>query len=913
MKPADAGDPTAAGGHDDASAIADELDRMVRDLRNGNARRLDLPAHGVDALGLHRDHDDARLHLGATIGDYRLVRRLGQGGMGIVFEAEQRHPHRRVALKVLPPHHLDDAFLKKAFQREIETLAGIQHPNVAAVFAAGAEGDMPFFTMELVRGSPLESRSLQRDPTRAVALFYKICAGVAAVHRQGVMHRDLKPGNVLIDEHGEPRIVDFGLARFANREITRTSLLREGGSPIGTPAYMSPEQACGAIERVGAAADVYALGVILFELLTGRHPHPLEEARTTSEMLAIIERRPPKRPRLLRPELPADLEAITLKCLAKDPDERYADAGALLEELDRHLAGKPVAALQRSTAYLLRLVWHRHRAAVAALLSVLLAVGATIAIAYRIVLGQRNLAIVERDHNRTYRDLKWVEWLRQDQHQLWPPRPDRLAEISAWLERGETLMLRLPEYRAQFDALRSIARLQPSPEALAAEQRREWIARLKLRAATASVQGDVIENIDRSRQDLERLITRGTYVLPDADQQDYFETLRELTGAMDGFLQRDPRSNTVAAVQFLKHFAETVVQQTVLDRRDAWRAACTDIAGDERFAGFTLTPQVGLVPLGRDPTSGLQEFAHPLTGRIPTRDASTGRLELTDDTCAVFVLVPGGQFDARWDFRGEIQTSPLGHLYAESALIQPLHARVSPFLIAKYELTTSQYYRRAIWLDPLSYAESRLDDLLNMRNLDRIPLRRSWHEMQSVLPRLGLRFPTEFQWEWAARGGADVRQWWCEDVEDALRHAENLADSAYQRAVSRNTTMPAAWDDGFDMLAPVGSFQPNPFGLFDIHGNVTEGTSDILTPYYYDDSRANDDGVVDGDVARESTGGLGSHIFRGGSYATAPRDATLGIRTGVGDLIIGVDSGVRPVWIMDAFGKAPADALDPPR
>jgi serine/threonine protein kinase len=263
-----------------------------------------------------------------TIPGYDINRRVGHGGMGIVYKALRQSDLLWVALKMIVGTRPD---LKLRFRREVNAVARLRHPNIVALYDTGEHGGWPYFTMEFVAGGSLaEGRQrLINDARLAVSLVERLARAVHHAHEQGIVHRDLKPGNVLLSEDGEPKISDFGLAKCldGNEEaLTNTSAI------LGTPAYMAPEVARGETRDAGPAVDIYALGAILYELLTGRVPFP---GKNQLEVLDLIRSRPPRPPGGFRANLPPALEALCLRCLEKSPQARPATALELAEELQR--------------------------------------------------------------------------------------------------------------------------------------------------------------------------------------------------------------------------------------------------------------------------------------------------------------------------------------------------------------------------------------------------------------------------------------------------------------------------------------------------------------------------------------------------------------------------------------------------
>jgi WD40 repeat protein len=270
---------------------------------------------------------------------YELLGKLGQGGMGVVYKARQLRADRLVAVKMIRGGDDTEPEYLARFRTEAEAAARLQHPSIVQIYEVGEHDGLPFFSLELVEGGSLRER-LDEGPLpvcEAAALVQTLAGAMAAAHQRGVLHRDLKPGNVLLAADGTPKVTDFGLAKKLDDPSGQT----QSGAVVGTPSYMAPEQAAGKSKDIGPAADVYALGAVLYECLTGRPPF---RGPTTWETLAQVLSEEPVPVRQLQPTVPRDLETICLKCLQKEPGKRYASAGALAADLDRFLAGAPVLA-----------------------------------------------------------------------------------------------------------------------------------------------------------------------------------------------------------------------------------------------------------------------------------------------------------------------------------------------------------------------------------------------------------------------------------------------------------------------------------------------------------------------------------------------------------------------------------------
>ncbi|MFN0244376.1 MAG: tetratricopeptide repeat protein [Planctomycetota bacterium] len=289
-------------------------------------------------------------------GEYRVIALLGEGVMGAVYEAEQKHPRRHVALKVIRPGLASSELLRR-FEHEAAVLARLQHPGIAQIHEAGTfdvpgGGVQPYFAMELVRGAPLTRYASDRalDTRARLELMVKICDAVQHAHQRGIIHRDLKPANILVDELGQPKILDFGVARLTDSDVQTTTMHTDVGQIIGTLPYMSPEQASGRPDELDTRSDVYALGVVCYELLAGRLPYDLHK-QLLHEAVRIIREEEPSRLSSVNRSLRGDVETIVGKALEKDKSRRYQSAGELSTDIQRFLRHEAIAARPAGTWY----------------------------------------------------------------------------------------------------------------------------------------------------------------------------------------------------------------------------------------------------------------------------------------------------------------------------------------------------------------------------------------------------------------------------------------------------------------------------------------------------------------------------------------------------------------------------------
>jgi len=342
---------TRSDGHIDVEKYARQFasDRDVLDncisRHESRANRAARPAH--DETQVLRqpssvDSDDATSSVQIRdVGEFTLTGEIARGAMGIVYKAIDHSLNRTVALKVILSGKFASSEEVKRFQNEARAAALLDHPNIVPIYEVGKANGQHYFSMGLVDGHDLTS-AVSQDlyaPRPAAELMVKLACAVQYAHEQGILHRDLKPANVLIDDRQEPRLTDFGLAK--NLNVESTSDLTRSGQLIGTPSYMAPEQARGELDKIGRTSDVYALGAILYFVLTGRPPH---RAASVAETLQQLLQEDPVSPRVFSPQVGRDLETICLTCLAKESAQRYSSCDALASDLRHYLAGDPIAA-----------------------------------------------------------------------------------------------------------------------------------------------------------------------------------------------------------------------------------------------------------------------------------------------------------------------------------------------------------------------------------------------------------------------------------------------------------------------------------------------------------------------------------------------------------------------------------------
>ncbi|MEY2716960.1 MAG: hypothetical protein RIT24_3303, partial [Planctomycetota bacterium] len=673
---------------------------------------------------------DTKASAPATIGPWRVLRLLGRGGFGAVYLTES-DAGAQAAVKVVNDGVNSREVLRR-FAAEREALLRLDHVGIARLLDVGeTEAGRPWFAMEYVAGSSLltHCRRARLPIRKRVELFLRAVDAVTHAHQRGILHRDLSANNVLVAGEGEeaqPKIIDFGIAKSL-----RGAPLADGGltfqaTVMGTPEYMSPEQAFGEPGSVDTRSDVYSLGAQLYELLTDALPVPSEALRAQgplgiAEALRSHEAKPPSAvaPPQLRRALRGDLDAIVLRAIAKDRDERYATAAEFGADLRRHLANEPVLAARTNAWYVMVKYARRHRARFA--LMVLLALSAALGMVA--AFDQWQEARASRERQRA--ELEDLEARSEAGFQL-------LADQQRLLRAIDEERMLVPAWPSRTDAMRA------------------WLA----------------ERAEPLRQSLQQIDQQSERLRASNDRT---ERARHLAMALDrmradtlAFLGPE---GPVARLERKLRFAQACADRLATEQ-EAWRQM--DEAMRAR-RGFSLTPQPGLSPLGPDPSTGLFEFLDLATHGHdvpPPHRGKDGSLALSPTSGIVFVLIQ--RATARLGAQRTEQGLDRFDADAQTDEIDGRSAVLDDYLIAKTELTRAQWSR--LVGAPL---EGRPDDPQTEV---------SWEDCAATLGVFGMDLPTEAQWEHACRAGTGT-PWWTGSSLEALGEAAQFGPS--MQAVAR--------------------------------------------------------------------------------------------------------------------------------
>ncbi len=798
------------------------------DRKREESSREDLPQTMIEKASRAAGRDVTIRLTGApriegkgTFGRYASAEELARGGMGAIYRAIDPELGRPVAIKsILAGELARNQEVAARFLREAQVTGQLQHPNIPPVHELSrAPGGELYFTMKLIEGRSLEAvvRELVREGPQALTRsrndllrsLVKVCDALAYAHSRGVVHRDLKPANIMVGAFGEVLVMDWGIAKVlgcsdieAGAPIDRFQTI--DGAVMGTPSYMSPEQADGRVDEIDPRSDVYSLGAVLYEILTGSPPYLGKSVHQIRKQIQEGRLEPPSR-RAPEAGIPSELDRLVEKALASKPARRYASVDALREDLEAHLAERPISAY-RYSAWGRARKWVRRNRAVSAIAAtssaVILAFVAALAV-FAVRASRGEARAVEELANRLRLEAEAEEASAEIARRRAAEETGRIALADAKeassRERAYAIVQRL---LVESSDATSILPVRPERTSLYDRWQAEADAVLAGRSGHA--------------EDLAHL---EAIPAPTAEDRSAAEMARAILLALE---------ELALASRDVERYAQ--IARELETPSSAWPEAIRSI--QLAHGGLTMRAVPGLVPLGPDPESGYWEFEHVATAGIaPSVEAGQ---PMSESRGIVLVLVPGGRFR---------MGSP-----AETIETPEHDVDVRPFLLAKYELTWAQW-RRATLRGPRGGIEPAEGS--------------SWNESSLALSGLGLRLPSEAEWEYAARGGTTTCWWTGDDAAGAA----------------------AAGNFGGLEACPVGRYRANPFGLFDTIGNVWEWCQDTLQPDY---SGAPADGS-----AWERPGSGMLRVGRGGCYANRADDVRSANRDGYAPTQRSLAIGIR--------------------
>ena len=858
---------------------------------------------------------------------YQIHGEIARGGMGAILRIWDKSLRRNLAMKVIlgkqdpiagtPPDEVGEKALAR-FIDEAHATGQLDHPGIVPVHELGvdAEGRV-YFTMKLVKGEDLQCVfDRMRDPAdsdwslaRALGVLQRVCEAMAYAHSKNVIHRDLKPANIMVGRYGEVYVMDWGLARVpgaadqkdiriqpashlvqsmiqtgARKELGPDSpLLTMDGDVVGTPAYMSPEQARGELDAIEPASDVYSVGAILYHMICGHMPYVPPGSRLNAHVVwGLVQNGAPRPLYELAPDTPPELVAICEKAMAREVTERYADMSEMAADMRAYIEGRVVQAHKTGALTELKKWVQRNKTVAATAAAAVLIIGLLTtwyflslseneALALRqrdradanAMLAEQRTGEAETEKRRVLRlsDTKRLSDLRAQTDSLWPAHPENLPALTQWLEDARDVLGNLGDHKRTLHdlRLRGTPGIHPREAELTdlENQARESAAKLRVAGGTtekASLQADLAVLEGRIASLAVTIARERPYAFSDEQDAWWHDTLDSLVSDLVTLTADDPYGQTIASMTKRLEFAATIENKSINYYQEEWNEAIASIADRSacpQYNGLRITGQLGLVPIGQDPDSGLWEFWHVQTGTPPQRDEN-GRLLPTEETGLVFVLIPGGTF-----WMGAQSTDRTGQNYDPLAQPDesPVHmVKLDAYFLSKYELTQGQW-RRITGSNPSARGPG-YERGNQMATLQHPVEGVSWKDCVAMLKTLGLLLPTEAQWENGCRAGTDSPWWTGTEISD-LDQAGNLADQAGKAIGPGTWKYEPGLNDGFGFHAPVGRLQANAFGLHDVIGNILEWCLDDYGNYSI--------AARPGDGRREVTG-TSIRVGRGGAF-----------------------------------------------
>ena len=831
---------------DEACEEDDELRRDVEEL-------LDTHDGGTITLGVEGDSPEKAEAWNALIDQLRergpghtryvFEGELARGGMGVIHRVFDRDARRRLALKVMlgrgaapasgETPDVADASLGR-FLEEAQVTSQLDHPGIVPVHEIGVdETEQVYFTMKLVKGDDLRTVfDRVADPnddewttTRALNVMLRVCEAMAYAHTKGVIHRDLKPGNVMVGKFGEAYVMDWGLAKVLGQEDAHdlrfkfdstsimktdrkdaaadtpdTPLLTMDGDVVGTPAYMPPEQAEGRTELLGPPADVYAVGAMLYHLIAGHMPYVRPGAKVSARtILGLVLNGPPSALTEKAKDVPPELLAIVEKAMAREIADRYPDMTALARDLRSFLEQRVVAAYESGAWAELRKWVQRNKAlamtSAAAMFAVMVVAGWALSERQtarnneRQADTEKQIAEAERDRVLRLSDKLRLDLLVAEAPTL-PCHPAAIGDLRRWLADADRLLKNLPRHEQALAQVRSVG----TPSSILMDATLDALRMhhdTHVRGEVPETESDLFlpgdgpdddEALRRHLDDLAHHLAETTaavarerdYEFGDSvEDQWWHDTVRDLVVGLHALKADKDDGVTLKAVRLRSE------QAAGLTNEIPWEEARTAVRDHPLYGGLDLLEQPGLTPLGPDPRSTLWEFGHSASGAVSVRHPDTDDLQNTEEFGIVLVLVPGGSYV----LGAQSDDSEAAHFDpdAEPREAPVRNVELGAFFISKYEVTRAQWTQLS-GSDPSWWTQREPRRGSPDRPVDNV----GYDAAQSILSSAGLRLPTESEWESACRA-LSATPWSFGRSREAFALNGNIKDLSFDQVAPHST------------------------------------------------------------------------------------------------------------------------------
>jgi len=753
-------------------------------------------------------------------GEFKIIEMLGQGGMGIVYRATQESLDREVAVKAIRRDRLGSEEAVARFTREASAISELDHPNVVTVYSSGEENGIHFFAMELLKGERLDEALVHARSSGDPIQLDKLIDWI--INIADALFAAHAVGVIHRDiKPANIWITTEGRAKLMDFGIAR-QIKKTTLTHTGRIPCTPPYASPELIDSSKGKVDHRSDVYSLGVTLyeVTTGKAPFEED-TIPQVFTKIRNGDFKPPRQIKSTIRRDLETIILKAMEYDANRRYQSMADFSEDLRLHQEGKAIKA--KPAGVPTKLIKYVKRRPVFSTIAAAVLVLITWGIIYSIQMK------IKYEEIQRYSDMDLIYRLQAEEKELWPAYPEKVSSMTIWLNDAKELASRYEEHLRTYMDLRDDETLD--------SEIREICNRLAI----------LLSGIESLTDDQEGLIKN---------------------------------------VKQRLNFAQSVYHESIEKYSSEWDQVIASISNSDEcpiYNGLVIKPQLGLVPIGADPLSGLWEFAHIQTGEIPERDEE-GKLFLTEETAIVLVLIPGGSFNmgATKDIDDTDSTEDISNFdpFADSNEMPEHQVTLSPYFLSKYEMTQGQWMRFT-GENPSQYKKGDIQGVPHSF-LDPVEYV-SWEDCVLILSRLRLRLPSESEWEYAARAGTTTI-WWTGNKKETLKGATNICDLFSKKNGGTPQFKYEEWlDDGYVVHAPVGSYSMNAFGLHDICGNVWEWCQD--SSGYYSKTPVDGSAYESTDKKYRIRRGGGStsdtYLCRSACRFSAPasgRDGDLGLR-----------------------------------